>query len=1084
VAVVLATPLVCRGQAIAEAPAKEEREVLALTQRALQLYQRGQYAASVKLLRRALEISERLYPASKYPDGHLDLAACLNNLAGVLYAAGDYGGALTYFQRALAMYRRLYPPREFPNGDPNVARCLLNLGVLLQHRGEYTEALAHLREALAMYQRLYPKSKFPSGHPDLAICLNNLGSLLEWRGDFAEALEHLQRSLAMNQRLYPPNKFPAGNLSVAASLSNLGDLLESRGDYAGALGYFQKAKAMNERLYPPDKYPNGHPALANSFTILGRLFQIRGDYAAALDYGMKALRMTKRLYSPDKYPRGHADLAGCLHNLGILLGYRGDYAGALGYFQQALAMQERLYPKEKYPRGHPLWADTLSQFGSLLRLRRDYASALRYHEKALAMDEALYSSAKYPSGHPIFTFHLAGLGNLLREAGSYAGAQHAFQKALAMNERLFPKDQYPAGHPALASCFSNLGGLLQARGDRAGALRYLERAAAINERLAELFAEASSEAQAFAYASSLPRTRDHYLSAGRGRPGGDEAAYAVVWRSKAAITRILERRRRGLAHELISEQVPSARRQEVQRFEDKLQDTRRALARLLLSPPTEMQAHRRHARRLTAEKEELEGQLAKLVPAFARHQAVRREGHVRLVKKLPPGTAFIDLVLYVASEQDPKRPGKAGERRTPSYTAFVLCRGRPVARVELGAAAPVDKALAAWRTDIRGQKPGSAAQHLRRLVWDPLTKHIPRTTRTIFFSPDGALTRLPWAALPDREDGHVLLEDYAVAIVPHGPFLLEELSEPYPTTHGGGVLLALGAVRYGTKPRDAQRTSEMALLRAAELGERPVTWNDLPGTARELDQVVSRAGKRAVLRLRGADASTSRVLAELPRATWAHLATHGFFADAKFRSALQLDEDLFAGGEFGSGLPPGARNPLVLSGLVLAGANRPLPKNLEERLTDDHGILTAETIAGLPLHHLKLAVLSACETGLGKVAGGEGVFGLQRAFHLAGCKNVVASLWKVDDQATVALMALFYDKLWRQKKPPLEALREAQLTLYHHPERIGLLAQERGPNFDKVVRLPTGPDKGVKSQPGGKAATKLWAGFVLSGVGQ
>jgi CHAT domain-containing protein len=127
---------------------------------------------------------------------------------------------------------------------------------------------------------------------------------------------------------------------------------------------------------------------------------------------------------------------------------------------------------------------------------------------------------------------------------------------------------------------------------------------------------------------------------------------------------------------------------------------------------------------------------------------------------------------------------------------------------------------------------------------------------------------------------------------------------------------------------------------------------------------------------------------------------------------------------------------------------------------------------------------SACETGLGEVAGGEGAFNLQRAFHLAGAKNVVASLWKVDDQATTALMTLFYDKMWRQNKPPLDALREAQLTLYHHPERIGVLAKERGPNFDKVVGLPVRPDKAVKTQAGGKAPTKLWAAFVLSGLGR
>jgi CHAT domain-containing protein len=127
-------------------------------------------------------------------------------------------------------------------------------------------------------------------------------------------------------------------------------------------------------------------------------------------------------------------------------------------------------------------------------------------------------------------------------------------------------------------------------------------------------------------------------------------------------------------------------------------------------------------------------------------------------------------------------------------------------------------------------------------------------------------------------------------------------------------------------------------------------------------------------------------------------------------------------------------------------------------------------------------VLSACETGLGRVAGGEGVFGLQRAFHLAGAHNVVASLWKVDDEATAALMTLLYDKLWREKKSALVALREAQLTLYHHPERIKGLAQERGPKLDKIVRLPIEPGKTVP-RPGEKAVSKLWAGFVLSGIG-
>src|SRR6202043_447998 len=109
-------------------------------------------------------------------------------------------------------------------------------------------------------------------------------------------------------------------------------------------------------------------------------------------------------------------------------------------------------------------------------------------------------------------------------------------------------------------------------------------------------------------------------------------------------------------------------------------------------------------------------------------------------------------------------------------------------------------------------------------------------------------------------------------------------------------------------------------------------------------------------------------------------------------------------------------------------------------------------IAGFRLEQLQVGMLSACETGLGEVGGGEGVFGLQRAFHVAGARNVVASLWNVNDQATAALMAQFYHNLWQEKMAPLPALRQAQLTIYRHPERIKVLAGDRSvPVFAKTV---------------------------------
>ena len=130
-------------------------------------------------------------------------------------------------------------------------------------------------------------------------------------------------------------------------------------------------------------------------------------------------------------------------------------------------------------------------------------------------------------------------------------------------------------------------------------------------------------------------------------------------------------------------------------------------------------------------------------------------------------------------------------------------------------------------------------------------------------------------------------------------------------------------------------------------------------------------------------------------------------------------------------------------------------------------------------------MLSACETGLGEAAGGEGVFGLQRAFHMAGAKNVVASLWTVDDDATAALMNLFYYHLWEKGEPPLKALHQAQLELYRNPRGIPALARGRGvEGWGEAVERATKPLAEAKDQAREHAPVKDWAAFMLSGAGR
>jgi CHAT domain-containing protein len=343
---------------------------------------------------------------------------------------------------------------------------------------------------------------------------------------------------------------------------------------------------------------------------------------------------------------------------------------------------------------------------------------------------------------------------------------------------------------------------------------------------------------------------------------------------------------------------------------------------------------------------------------------------------------------------------------------------------------------------------------------------------------------LPFAALPGRKPGRYLIEERAIGYVTSGRQLLELAAAE---RSAGKGLLAVGDLRFGLPAESSASTKLPRYLR------KPL-WRYLAGTRLEVEHVAQafRAAfptDAAALLLTGDEGSVVRLKRELThsddplRWRYLHLATHGYFEPPAPDTLRKAREDRE---RFISSSPEHRtyyRNPLLSSGLVLAGANR----------SPDEGILTAEEIADLDLRGVELAVLSACETGLGRVAGGEGVLGLQRAFAAAEARTLVTSLWKVHDAATSVLMEEFYTNLWQKQLPKLEALRQAQLTVLRQPERVkkrsselaSLLAQRGVPEGE--VRAVTKeafplPNQGaIDPATGTRSPPAWWAAFVLSG---
>lgn len=991
----------------------------------------GQIHDAVETIRLALAIDRRLYPKTTHPIGHPELATCVGTLGNYLHRAGKLDEALTHFDEALTMNRAIYPKDKHPAGHWDLAWSLNNLGMLWKAMGDYDRAQLYFEEALAMNRALYPKSDFPQGHADLASCMSNFGLLLRAKGDYQQAYPYCEEALRMRRELFPPEMYKFGHTEVAASLNNLGSLLQDMGQMDMARKFIDQSIEMRRSIYPKERYPNGHVDLAVGLNNYGLMLRGQGERDRARACLEEALVMYRAVYPKDKYPQGHPFVAVCLNNLGLVMDQLGERAVAQDHYRQCLKMRRGMYPETKYPVGHPELISILSNLAGSLKGSGDFDEARIHYDEAVAMARRLYPVQKYAHGHPELAVTTQNLALLLEVTGDMKQARVLFEESLDCKRALFPKERYPFGHASLAGTLENTARHWHRTGDFVSAANLYRETVTMRGALAERFLTAAAEAEAIAYVQSQPMTRDHFLSLAADAPEQIADAYPFVWQTKALLTRILEQRH------------ATARLGGTKHAHDfsLLGQLRRQIERLLLNDRMKPAERDRALTDLADQRDELERKLARALPLLAQWKKRDQLGPQDLAMALPKDAVFIDLLRYHRTQFDATKKAATAETRTPCYAAFVVVPGQATQRVELGQAWSIDRDVNDWRKAIEAGMDSRAAADLRAAVWTKIAAHLPPGCRTIYLSLDGDLARVPWAALPGAAPNTVLLEDYALAVVPHGPFLLDRLQNPRRSESADAVLV-LGDLDYGKTP-----------------------WPALPGTAKESLSIKQMASKPPLV-LSGARGTPERLAELLPQVRYAHLATHGEFkakelALEKSRERAQLT----APWADGASRLSAAKNPLGFTGLVLSEGE----------------ILTGLRLVDLPLENLELVTLSACETGLGELTGGEGVFGLQRAFHLGGAQNVVASLWNVHDAATAALMTKFYHELWINKRPPIEAMREAQLTIYRRPDLILDLAGERGPPSLKVA-IAVKTDANAKRQT--TADTKLWAAFVLSGVGR
>jgi CHAT domain-containing protein/tetratricopeptide (TPR) repeat protein len=838
--------------------------------------------------------------------------------------------------------------------------------------------------------------------------------------------------------------------------------LYQRGRIGEALRLAEQAVQLAKTALGPQ-----HPDLASSLNNLGFLLRAMGENARALPYYEQALAMDQRLYPEGQYPDGHPHLACSLDNLGFLLRAMGENARALPYHQQALAMYQRLYPEGQYPNGHPDLATSLGNLGGLLQAMGENARALPYYEQALAMRQRLYPEGQYPDGHPHLALSLDNLGFLLQAMGENARALPYCQQALAMRQRLYPEGQYPNGHPDLALSLHDLGALWVALGEPTEAWQCMHRAAPMDDWMIGQVFSIGSDRQRLAFVRTVQGNTDIFLSLVLRHVARDpdlvpERQAEELRRQAIRSALDLVLRRKGLAAEALAAQRDAVLGGRYPQLEPQLRQwtqMRMQIAQKELAGPGREgpAAHQRQLAAWHAQKENLEEELARQIPELNLEERLRQSDRRAVALALEAGACLVEFVRFHEFDfHAAARPW--GPAR---YLAFVLPGKEPddVQMIDLGPAEDIDRLIADFRAGVavrpdqrsaRRTQPVSQAEQadrpdpglpLRRAVFDPLTRAFGGRIR-LYLCPDGDLARVPFEVLPAAEGGR-LLDQYRISYLttgrdlprfgaaatgqPAAPLVVGSPDFDLGKKRAWGWLLGAAARLADPAPRDpAPPEPEGDRVRDALRDFRgKYRFEELEGMRREARTVSQMFGVRAWL---DGEALEGRLKQQCRSPRILHLSTHGFFFDLRpedpNRAAVR--PGLLGGwfGEAGRLAGPLPENPMLRSGLALAGANTWLGGGTPPPEAED-GLLTAEDVAGLDLLATDLAVLSACDTGLGEVHHGEGVFGLQRAFVIAGAKTLVMSLWKVNDDATRLLMETFY-ALLTASKPRAEALHEAQ----------------------------------------------------------
>ncbi len=967
---------------------------------------KSDYPEAEKWYLEALEVQKEALGES-----HPYYASTLNSLGGLYVRSGKYDLAESRLLEAKQL-------KEKWEGTENggYAIALINMGSFYQAISKFKEA----EDYFVRSQLLFEKTV---GINDLnyRIVLNNLGSLYQDIGRFDKAEIYLIKS-----------KDIASNLSglespeYSAAVENLAKMYQARGDYAQAEYYYDQAIIINKKIWgslSPDYGLN----LCNMAILLNQV----GRSDEALIMMLEGNQILGATLGKD-----HEWYCATLQNSIVFLSNQGDYAQVLKMQTELNAIWAKIAGKESvhYAKSQHILASYYKEMGQ-------YDASMQLYTEALAIREKIHGREHYN-----YAESLVDLANLLSVIGKYEEAEEKFVEALAIQEKVFGSD-----HKTCAETQVLLAGLYAKMEKYLQAASLFTRAAEIDRTYILNGLSHLSEQEMDKYIKSF-KTRQETILRFAQKTNGRTAITETCLDNSLFFKGFLLQTFNQNKYSSLSDSM------DIENY-NQLKSYRYLLAREYTKPINQ----RQNVSELEAKANELEKEMARANPEFG--QSVEKVDWKAIQRVLNPGETLIDFVQYQNKNKE--------KEQTTNYAVLVLnaedvspqfiplfeenelvsiLNGSTTNKLDFINNLYEYKELELPDTTVQQGlvSLGKRKRSIYDVVWQKIEGSGLEGVNRIYYSSTGILHRLNLGAIP-ISDEQILSDKYKFVSL-NSPRQLAKISTKQ-TLPSNNEAFIYGGIQFeaDTMEMIPQIESDFPLLATRSLAAimedstlRGGTWQYLHWTQKEAELIsttLTKGGLNAEHRS-GLEATEEgfKTMGQLnkPSPRVLHIATHGFFfPDPAQKTAVSAeDASVFKWSD----------NPMIRSGLILSGGNYAWQNGIPVSPDKEDGILTAYEISQMNLSNTELVVLSACETGLGDIQGNEGVYGLQRAFKIAGAKYLIMSLWQVPDRETMEFMTTFY-KNWLPSDAEALAGKKGKMTI---PEAFRKTQREMRERFGDV----------------------------------